>query len=82
MSILNFLDEDPISQVNRLDFRKGKTIEVPRPASVGVYNRFMGGVGKGYMLLSLYCSKMRSRKWYRHLVGYLVSLALINSFTV
>ena len=31
---------------------------------------------------SLYCSKMRSRKWYHHIVGYLVSLALINSFTV
>ena len=78
----NFLGEDPISQANRFNCRKGKMIQVPRPASVDVYNRFMGGVGKADMLLSLYCSKMRSRKWYHRLVGYLVSVALINSFTV
>ena len=57
-------------------------IQVPRPANVDVYNRFMGGVDKADMLLSLYCSKMRSRKWYHRIVGYLVSLALIDFFTV
>ena len=57
-------------------------IQVPRPASEDVYNRFMGGVDKADMLLSLYCCKMRSRKWYHRIVGYLVSLALINSFAV
>ena len=39
----------------------------------------MGGLD---MRLSLFYSKMRSRKWYHRGVGYLVSLALINSFTV
>ena len=42
----------------------------------------MGGVDKADMLLSLYRSKMRSRKWYHNIVVHLIFLALINSFTV
>lgn len=41
----------------------------------------MGGIGKTYMLLSLYQCKMRSRKWYHEIIIYLMSLALINLFT-
>ena len=49
-------------QANRFDCRNSKIIQVPHPASVVIYNCFMGGVDKADMLLSLYCSKMRSRK--------------------
>ena len=54
----------------------------PRPSSVEIYNRFMGGLDKADMLVSLYRTKLRSRKWYHCIVFHLVSLALINSFTV
>ena len=42
----------------------------------------MGGVDKAEMLLSLYRTKVRSQKWYHCIVFHLVSLALINSFTI
>ena len=70
------------NRANRFDRRNRKMIQVLRPASVDVYNPFMGGVDKAGMLLSLYRSKMRSRKWYHRIVVHLVSLALINSFSV
>ena len=57
-------------------------VQIPCPSSVEIYNRFIGGVDKADMLLSLYRTKLRSRKWYHRTVFYLVSLALINSFTV
>ena len=53
ITIFNFLRKDPISQGNRFDLRNRKMIEVPRPASVDVYNRFMGVFDKADMLLSL-----------------------------
>ena len=82
ITISNFLGKDPTSQANRFDRKNRKMIQVPRPASVDIYNRFMGGVDIADMLLSLYRSKMRSRKWYHRIVVHLVSLALVNSFTV
>ena len=57
-------------------------IQVPRPASVDVYNYFMGVVDKADLLLSLCRIKMRCRKWYHRIVVHLVYLALINSYTV
>ena len=58
----NFLGKDSVSQANRFDSRNGKIIQVPRPGSVVIYNRFVGGVDKADMLLSLYCSKMRKQE--------------------
>ena len=57
-------------------------VQIQRPSSVEIYNRFIGGVDKVDMLLSLYGTKLRSRKWYHRIVFHLVSLALINFFTV
>ena len=82
LTISNFLGKEPISQANRFNCKNRKMIQVPCSASIDVYNRFMGGVDKADMLLSLYRSKMRSRKGYHRIVVHLVSLALINSFTV
>lgn len=42
----------------------------------------MGGVDKADMLLSLYRTKMRTRKWYRRIAFHLISLAVVNSFVV
>ena len=78
----NFFGKDPIFQPNLFHGRNDKMIHVPHPASVDRYNCFMGGVDKADMLLLLYRSKMRSRKWYHRIVVHLVFLALINSFTV
>ena len=42
----------------------------------------MGGVDMADMLLPLYRTKFRSRKWYHLIAFHLVSLALVNTFTV
>ena len=44
-------------------------IDIERPHSVAVYNKFIGGVDKADMLLSLYRTKYRSRKWYHCVDG-------------
>ena len=85
ITISNFIGKNPISYAKRYDSKEKKMVPTswcPRPSSVEIYNRFMGGLDKADMLLSLYRTKLRSRKWYHCIVFHLVSLALINSFTV
>jgi hypothetical protein len=55
---------------------------VPRPASVELYNKFMGGVDKADMFLSLYRTKLRTKKWYHRIAFHLLSLAVVNSFVM
>ena len=55
---------EDIYGVDRRDRKEKELVVVPRPKSVEVYNRFMGGVDKADMFLSLYRTKLRTRKWY------------------
>ena len=57
-------------------------IKLPRPASVAMYNKFMGGVDKADMFLSLYRSKMRSKKWYHRIAFHLLQLTAVNSYSL
>ena len=82
ITISNFIGKDTISSAKRYDGKEKKMVQIQRPSSVEIYNRFIGGVDKADMLLSLYGTKLRSRKWCHRIVFHLVSLALIYSFTV
>ena len=42
----------------------------------------MGGVDKADMLLSLYCTKLRKKKWYHRIAFQLLSLAVVNSLVM
>ena len=82
LTVSNFVGKDPVSEANRYDRKNHKEVKVPRPASIGIYNQFMGGVDKADMLLSLYRTKMRTRKWYHRIAFHLILLAVVNSFVV
>ncbi len=82
LTISNFLGKDPVSDCKRYDRKKKKEVSVPRPASVELYNKFMGGVDKADMYLSLYCTKLRTKKWYHRIAFHLLSLAVVNSFVM
>ena len=74
----NFAGEEPIESCRRFDRKKQTVIEVNRPASVSIYNRFMGGVDKSDMYLSLYRTKCRTRKWYMRFFTHFINQAVIN----
>ena len=59
-----------------------KKIIIKRPASVELYNKFMGGVDKADMYLSLYRLKFRSQKWYHRIVTHFFNLAIRNSYVL
>ena len=43
-------------------------LKVARPASVALYNQFMGGVDKTDMLIAFYKYKCKTSKWYQQIV--------------
>ena len=76
------LGKYPIGEGKRCDKVGKETINISHPASVELYNKFMGGVDKADMYLALYRSKVRTRKWYHRIAFHLMSLAVINAFVV
>ena len=82
LTISNCLRKDLNCDANRSDRSQRKKIIIKRPASVELYNQFMGGVDKANMYLPLYRSKFRSRKWYHRIVTHFFNLAVVNSYVL
>ena len=78
----NFVGKEPIGLCSRYDRKEQKCTELPRPASIETYNQYMGGVDKAYMMLSLYKTKCRIRKWYHCIFIHLLHLAVVNSWVI
>ena len=79
LTVSSYAGKEPLGTCKRYDRAAKKKIDVVRPFSVEVYNRFMGGVDKADMLLSLYRTRYRSRKWYHRIAFHLFSLAAVNA---
>ena len=82
LTLSNYVGKEPVDTCKRLDKKQKKKIEVLRPASVKVYNSFMGGVDKADMLSSLYRTRYRCRKWYHRIAFHFFSLAVTNSWVI
>ena len=60
--------------------RDGSTIEVPCPAPIIHYNKFMGGVDRGDQLRGYYRCRSKSRKFYKYTFFFLFDVAITNAF--
>ncbi|KAK3931897.1 LOW QUALITY PROTEIN: PiggyBac transposable element-derived protein 3 [Frankliniella fusca] len=71
-----------ISSVKRWSKKDNQTsrIDVPCPDIVRNYNSMMGGVDTFDMLMELYRTSTRAKRWYLPLVGFLISITLVNSW--
>ena len=66
--------------VKRWSAKEKKKIDVPCPQIVHEYNKHMGGVDLCDMLMALYRIKLRTRKWYTHIVYYCIGVAIVNGW--
>ena len=62
LTISNYIGKEPLGACKSCDKTCKKKIDIEKPHSAAVYNKFMGGVDKADMLLSLYCTECWSRK--------------------
>ncbi|KAK3506388.1 hypothetical protein QTP70_019270, partial [Hemibagrus guttatus] len=59
----------------RVKEAKREQFKVPCPAAVSTYNQHMGSVDFLDLLIALYRTNIRSKKWYHRLVFHLIDMA-------
>lgn len=64
----------PLVKMKLFNRKKQKHVEVECPAIITRYNETMGGVDKRNMLLSMYRTHLKTKKWYS-----LTDLAAVNA---
>ena len=60
--------------------KNGTKIDVSCPASVDLYNRYMGGVDKGDQLRKYYHVRMKTKKNYKYIFWFSVEVCITNSY--
>ena len=53
---------------------------IPCPSVILSYNAHMGGIDKSDMLVSLYKTPMKSKRWYLRLFAYCIDVAVVNAW--
>lgn len=76
----NFIGVEPMDTIQRWD-RKDKTRkDIQCPQIVKVYNKSMGGVDLADMLIALYRTEVKTRRWYIKVFWHLVDIAKVNGW--
>ena len=71
---------EPMTKVTRYDRQVKKQVEVPCPNVIHQYNGKMGGIDKSDMLVHLYKTPMKARRWYMRLFGYVLDVCISNAW--
>ena len=62
---------------------ESEVVIIERNESVLTYlKQYMGGVDKADMMLSLYKTKCKTRKWYHRIFIHLIHLAVVNAWII
>ena len=83
-SVVTILSTDagvePIGSVERYDRAAKKKVPIPCPSVIEKYNGRMGGIDKSDMLIHLYKTPFRAKRYYMRLFAYLIDLIVCNSW--
>ena len=71
---------EPMKTVLRYDRTAKEKVEVPCPNVIREYNGKMGGIDKSDMLVHLYKTPMKARRWYMKLFGYVLDVCICNAW--
>uniref|UniRef100_A0A8D0A1K3 PiggyBac transposable element-derived protein domain-containing protein n=1 Tax=Sander lucioperca TaxID=283035 RepID=A0A8D0A1K3_SANLU len=72
----------PLTSVQRWSKDEKAKIAVPCPSLIAAYNQHMGGIDLSDMLVHLYKTPAKSRRWYFPLFGYVLDLCISNAWLV
>lgn len=74
----SFLGASPVGTAKRWSRKEKGIIEIPRPASIEMYNKNMGGVDLMDSLLGLYQHTLRHKRWYFRIFHHILNVAVVN----
>nr|CAI5858404.1 unnamed protein product [Callosobruchus analis] len=78
--VSTYVSVEPVVTATRYNKNKNGKIEIPCPNIVKQYNRHMGGVDLMDMLVSLYRTRLKSRRWYLSIFAQMVDLCMNNAW--
>ena len=70
------------TKVKRWDRSKKEYSNIDCPTVIQEYNKSMGGVDLADMLISLYRTAFKTKRWYIKVIFHLVDIAKVNSWLV
>ncbi|KAJ8335353.1 hypothetical protein SKAU_G00386950 [Synaphobranchus kaupii] len=73
---------EPMSSVSRYCSETKSREPVSCPAVIQTYNANMGGIDKSDMLVHLFRTPMKSKRWYLRLFAYAIDVSLTNAWIV
>ena len=74
------VSKDPVTEVKRYSKQEKIKIPVPCPEIVKQYNIHMGGVDLTDMLVALYRTPLKSRRWYLGIFAQILDICVINAW--
>ncbi|KAK2719297.1 hypothetical protein QYM36_004944 [Artemia franciscana] len=80
--VSNYVVVEPKDTCRRVDFSKKIYMEIERPAMIKEYNKYIGGVDLAYMLIELYRSNLKTRKWCMRIFYYALDSAAVNAWLI
>ncbi|XP_069961423.1 uncharacterized protein [Cherax quadricarinatus] len=78
--LTNDVGINPVTKIKRYSKETKQEVEVDCPAVVKNYNAHMGGIYKTDMLVHLYKSPLKAKRWYMRLFGYIIDLCCVNGW--
>ncbi|KAK2725591.1 hypothetical protein QYM36_000180 [Artemia franciscana] len=73
---------EPKNTCRRWDSSEKKYVEIERPTVIKEYNKYMGGVDRADMLIELYRSNLKARKWYIRIFYYVFDSTVVNAWLI
>ena len=80
--ISSYCSTEPKDKCKRWSVADKQRIDVERPYIVKEYNQHMGGVDLCDMMVELYRTDIRSRRWYLRIVYYCLDVAVQNAWVL
>ncbi|XP_026766406.3 histone-lysine N-methyltransferase PRDM9 isoform X2 [Pangasianodon hypophthalmus] len=72
----------PLENIRKFNKGSKRKCDVPCPAVISTYSKSTGGADLSDMLINLYKSPMKSKRWYLPLFGYILDLSICNAWLV
>lgn len=78
--VSTYVGVEPIANVQRWSVQANSHVDVPRPACIATYNKYMGGVDLHDMLVELYRTNVKGRRYYLRIIFHLIDSCIVNGW--
>lgn len=75
-----YVSGTPVETIKRFDKRQRAKIDIPCPSLIKLYNALMGGVDLMDMLVRLYISPLKTRRWYLSIFAQMLDICINNAW--